>query len=222
MSLKLFLCITLLTIGGWVIQAQNNTEYSAVEAIKELHEGWLVVRLPGFERKLAVIDSLLKISELSDKRRHDLERERMNTLKNRDFIWKWYPVIFDTAYHFSKVAFIKMEETTGFQENRIPARAPDGQRLDSVSDQKYLFATLSGIQNYPFVFTTRDHRKPAYPFPVSIGPWHHGAKDLFSKGRPQWIIDLGPEAGAVNRLYKHVSRVNRKLTRFYQRQYLRE
>ena len=196
--------------------AQQAREYDGIIAIHELHEGWLVVRLPGFEKKLVVLDSLLAVSGLTEKARRDLGREKENTLAEKEFIHKWYPVMFDSAYSFSRVASIYTNETERFQSGHLPARSASGEALDPIDDGTYFLATLHGISSDPFVFTTKDHRIPAFPFPNRIGLPGFIIPGLFGPPVPDWIRSL-EDYTPIYRVYRHVYRINRKLRSFYER-----
>ncbi len=199
--------------------AQVRTEYNGIEAIKEIHEGWLIVRLPGFEKKIAALDSLLNLGSLPERSRINLEREKLQTITQRDFIQKWYPVVFDSAYTFSRVGFINTEETAGFQNGEIQARSGAGEPIESIYHENYFFVTLNGIQSDPFRFTSKDHRLLSFPFPNNIGMPGFLIPGLFSASVPEWIESQEQDQKAVYRVYSHVFRVNRKLNAFYVKWY---
>jgi hypothetical protein len=91
--------------------------------------------------------------------------------------------------------------------------------VDGLSERSYFFATLNGIADDPFHFTTKDHKDIAYPFPDNIALRGPVLPGVLSSEIPPWIIALGPDMMPVYRVYVHVSRVNRKLQRFYARQF---
>lgn len=195
------------------LTAQEEREYDGVQAIKELHNGWLVVRLPAFEKKFAVIDSLLEKTQLSDASRAKLEHEKMRTEEMKAILHKWYPIMFDSFYTFSAVAFIYTHETHGFQSGQIRAKNAQGEPIDSVHMKHYLFATLNGTVRAPFLFTSRDHRVPGPPFPSSIGL----PRTVISVPMADWIRSIEEDLELVYKIYRHVLRVNRKLSTFYRR-----
>jgi hypothetical protein len=198
--------------------AQDQHEYNGIKAIKELHTGWLVVRLPGFAKKLTAIDSLLANATISDKGRRRLEREKAATLHESELIRAWYPELFDSLYTFSRYAFIFSHETAGFQCGEIPARTSAGKALDSVYLEPYLFASLQGAVGRPFAFTTKDHRDIAYPFPNKISKsgsiWW-----TFIPVIPLLVSALVLDESSQIRAHRHVERVERKLQRMYLKYY---
>ncbi|HLF63966.1 MAG TPA: hypothetical protein VI603_09440 [Saprospiraceae bacterium] len=199
--------------------AQIRAEYNGVEAIKEIHDGWLIVRLPGLEKKIAALDSLLSLNTLSGKARNNLEREKAITLEQQSFIHTWYPVVFDSVYTFSRYAFIYTHETAGFQNGNTPARSGDGAPLDSIYREDYFFATLNGVVGDPFHFTSKDHRIVSYPFPNNISKPGSVAIPLFAPVVPLWVASFVFHEGTKRRVYRHVVRLNRKLSSFYRRKY---
>jgi hypothetical protein len=218
MSTKYFITFVLAAVSCTVVRAQSRAEYNGIDAIKEIHEGWLVVRLPGFEKKIATLDSLLA-QNISAKARVNLEREMANTLKERDFIHKWYPVAFKEAYTFSQIAFIDRHESEGFQNGAIPARTSDGIPLDSIYLSRYFFTTLNGIASSPFVFTSKEHLLLSFPFTNNIGMPGFIIPQITGAPVPDWIASLESDRNAVYRVYSHVRRVNRKLSNFYRKHY---
>lgn len=207
--------VTLLTLSAF---AQSSAEYDGIKAIKEIHDGWLVVRLPGFEKKMAAMDSLLD-GNISEKARATLEREMENTLKEREFIHKWYPLMFAQTYTFSRLAFIYTQETGGFQNGTIAARSSDGTPIDSVYLANYFFATLNGVASSPFAFTSREHLLLSFPFPNNIALPGFIIPQITGAPMPDWIASLESDRNAVYRAYSHTKRVNRKLSKFYRKRY---
>ena len=197
--------------------AQPRTAYDGVRAIHEIREGWVIVRLPGFAKKLAVLDSLLAKNDLSEKNRKRLQTEKTRTLREQGFIHAFYPAAFDSLYHFSKYAFIDMSQTEGFQKGEVPAWRANGEQFLSVYRENYFFATLEGAVGKPFHFTTRDHRDLAFPFPDNIAKPGGIAVPLFTRPLPSWTEQFPVDKSTRRRAYKHVFRLNHALNTFYQR-----
>ncbi len=206
------ICVAILWCS---LQGQADHEYDGVQAIREIKEGWLIIRLPDYVKKLAVLDSLLAFDDLTAKHRHALVEEQARTLNERAFMEQYYPVAFDSLYHFSKFAFIYMYQTRGFQSGEIPAWKSDGEMLDSVYRENYFFATLQGAVGKPFEFTTKNHMMIAYPFPNNIAKPGSIAIPLFAPPLPLWAASFAFDEGTSRRAYRHVSRVDHKLNAFY-------
>lgn len=202
-----------------MVFAQERPQYDGTRAIRELHEGWLVVRLPGFEKKIAVLDSLLADKTLSDKGRANLETELRYTIEEREMIHAYYPVLFDSVYTFSNCAFIYTHETEDFQSGLIPARNAAGEPVDGLHRANYVFATLQGAVGKPFVFTSKDHKIINYPFPNNIGKPGGIATTLFLPDTPEVHAAEKYGEAPLRRAYGHVYRVNRKLYAFHRRQF---
>lgn len=231
---QLFLSF-LITLVWLVGIAQERTEYDGIAAIAEIKEGWLIVRLPGFEKKIAALDSLLAIAELSTKSQHRLVRELAMTVSQKEFIHKWYPLMFDSAYVFSKCAFIYTHETSAFLNGEIQARDADGNPVSI--DEKFFFATLNGHVGGPLHFTTEDHQVIGYPFPNNIISRGRGITIdnvlISSVNVADALYDFIPlPLGMVVNLshlllykpgkkhvYRHAKRVNKRLTVFFSRKY---
>lgn len=197
--------------------AQHQTAYDGVRAIHEIREGWVIVRLPGFAKKLAVLDSLLAKNDLSDKNRIRLQTEKNRTLREQNFIHAFYPAAFDSLYHFSKYAFIDMSQTERFQKGAVAAWRADGEQFPSAYKENYFFATLQGAVGKPFHFTTKDHRDLAFPFPDNIAKPGGFAVPLFTRPLPSWTESYSVDKSTRRRAYKHVYRLNQVLYKFYQR-----
>lgn len=214
-NMKYLLCLAILcicTIGG---TSQTPEPQSGSQAISDIHSGWLIVRLPGFERKLHVLDSILGRDDLNEKVRLRLQREQYATRVQKDFLYNWYPVVFDSVYRFSRHAVIYTHETAGFQKGEITARRSDGIPVVGLHDAPYVFATLDGVVGDPFHFTTRDHRAIAYPFPANISQPRVFA--VFVSRVPDWVRAHRHKSEDAILAYLHVKRLNRKLEAYHKR-----
>lgn len=205
-------CLSLLSIG------QEPGEYDGIDAIKEIREGWLIVRLPGFEKKIAALDSILTTGSLSSKARHQLQQTLAQALADRDFIHKWYPLAFDREYKFSRHAFIYTHESTDFLNGHLAARDANGQPVFFAADSKFIIGTLDGVAGDPFRFTTSTHQKVSSPLPdyITMPGIMIPALD---RELPQEIVETNYRRSEVYRVYRHARRISRKLNAIYDKWY---
>ena len=74
-------------------------------AIKELKEGYLIIRFPTYKSK---VDTLTAMSARATdpKNKARITKELQQTIEERDTLWADYIEAFKTRYSFSKVAYI--------------------------------------------------------------------------------------------------------------------
>lgn len=195
--------------------AQERAVYDADFAIREMRDGWLVVRLPLFQKKIGTLDSLLRIETLSEKSRKKLVRERDRSVIERDIIQELYPITFDSAFTFSRYAFLATSDTEAFQKGLLQPHDSKGNPIDSFDRENYYFATLSGAVGKPFQFTTSDHKSIPYPFPNNIGKPGSVLIPILAPILPFWVASFALDESTKRRGYRHVVRLDRKLSTFY-------
>ena len=200
------------SIGG----AAAQSTHAGLEALHQLKDGWLIVRLPAYTKKITTIDSLLD-GDLSDKNRARLQSLYDEAIADRHLIQTWYPIAFDSLYTFSNYAFITMHETEDFESGKVAARRSDGSPVQGLQNAYYLYGTLQGVEGGRFEFTFADHSQVPAPLPAYIsmsGPLIPGILNI---QKSDWIRDLDAENSRVYRTLSHVSRINRILHKHYQR-----
>jgi hypothetical protein len=206
--------LLVLFVALWGYDAVCQNIYPGVDALRDIKEGYLVVRLPGFEKKLLAIDSVQQNGTLSERAVRNLEMERERTLYNKALIHKWYPLAFDSIYQFSKVVFIYTQETHEFQSGSVFARSCSGVPVSDVLQYPYVFATLNGVHGDPFEFTTPDHRTVSYPLPDRIAmPGILALSAAFTE-LPVWL-DAEEHTVDIYGIYLHVTRLNRKINKIF-------
>jgi hypothetical protein len=189
--------------------------YNGIRALRDMQEGYLVVRLPGFEKKLHAIDSILEMGTLSEKSVRNLLAERERTEYHKAVIHKWYPIAFDSIFEFSRYVFIYTHETRAFQQVLIHARASDGSAVDDVLDQPYIIFTHNGVNGDPFEFSSPTHKTVSHPVARVTMPALF-ALVVVLRGVPDWM-DAEERTVDIYGVYLHVSRLNKKLLRTYQK-----
>jgi len=209
MRIGLFLAIVM-----WSTLPQAQQVYDGYQAFKDVREGYLIVRLPGFEKKLQVIDSLLESPDLSDRSVNILYRERARSIADRELIQRWYPVVFDSAYTFSKTAYIYTHETDDFEAGRLRARNASGDDIEGVVDGPFIFATLEGLFGDPLTFSSHDHQVIGYPMPEKIEVPGVLALTTLFKSMPEWMKDA-ERSSDIYAMYLHVTRLNRRFEKTY-------
>ena len=97
------LCFFLLMLCGNRLIAQEGSKNIA-EMIRDLEQGYLVIRLPGFKNKIDTLDAMIaRTNEGTSKNR--LITLRKEAIEERDKIREDYIEAFQNHYDFSKVAY---------------------------------------------------------------------------------------------------------------------
>jgi hypothetical protein len=92
-----------LFIQSGVLMAQDTLK-NPVEAIRELHQGYLVIRFPAFQNKIETLTSMIAKSEDGPSRKR-LESLRNEAIEERDSLREDYVAAFQSQYNFSKVVY---------------------------------------------------------------------------------------------------------------------
>jgi len=93
----------------------------AVQKVKSLKSGTLIIQLEGFEKKINTLEDLINSKEISERKKLKLKKDLSNTRNARDTFNSKMISAFQTEYQFSKVLFmfdsnrkrIKTGETKG-------------------------------------------------------------------------------------------------------------
>lgn len=211
---------TLLFLLLWSVPGitQEAERLSGHRALSEMKEGLVILRLPGFDQKLHLLDSLLATPELNAHSARRLEDERDLTLYQRDLIWKWYPVFFDSVFTYADFGVIAARDTENFENGKISAKTSQGKPVDPGQYESFFYITLVGMAGDDFLFSGTDHKALSYPFPAYVDISGFLLPDLIHVDRPEWMSEFDNKRD-VYRIYAHVHRLNKKLHKLYSRYY---
>lgn len=87
----------------------QDTLKNPVEAIRELHQGYLVIRFPAFKNKIDTLNSMIARSEEGSSKKR-LMSLRDEAIEERDSLREDYIDAFQNLYNFSKVAYFNDSE----------------------------------------------------------------------------------------------------------------
>lgn len=92
--------------GGLIAQ---DTMKDPIEAIRELHQGYLVIRFPGFKNKIDTLSSMIARSDDGPSKKR-LVALRDEAIEERESLREDYITAFQNHYNFSKVAYFTDSE----------------------------------------------------------------------------------------------------------------
>lgn len=87
------------------VQLSAQAMVDPANAIKELREGYLIIRFPTYKSKIDTLTAMTARAT-DPKNKERLRKELQQTIEERDTLWADYIEAFKTRYTFSKVAYI--------------------------------------------------------------------------------------------------------------------
>ncbi len=168
-------CLFGLVLEGQNYEPETYSREQAREDIVALKQGWLIVRLPTFRKKLEVINKRLADPDTNLATKGRLIKTKKEIKAERDTIRRNLRLTFNKHYRFSKLAFIddsctlklKYGDTAGCLRDKWHELDPN----IKIGDQPFYFArygetsyeTTTGV--YAIVLTDRNFKDLGKPFP---------------------------------------------------------
>lgn len=203
--LLILLCISLAADTSIYAQSHPNKTQPAVaaKAIEDLHNSLLVVRLPGFRKRIDYASGLMAAKDVE---LYDLAAEILvKNYTNRATLYQAYLSALKEEYDFSAVACIFDYEITAFLEGKVKPLGFDLEtRIATDTFHGVFILTLDDVESSEAsILTIRDMglEPLVRPFPNAF--ISGGFSGLFS-----FLKEEHPAISQVNRM-------NTKLWRFY-------
>lgn len=209
---------------GFLCTAMYSQEYPGKRAIREMHEGWVIVRLPDFDKRMHLLDSLASREGLSEKDRQSFLKVLDRTRRDSLHVHLLYPLAFDSLFTFSRYAFLKTHETQDFLAGKVKARTSTGDFVHIAEGEPMFFMNLPVTPTKPVRCTTKDHLPLSYPFPTNLGvraAVYSGFPLISTTGTTQ-VHGQVVNARAKAAIEKHVFKLNERLRSFLLRHGLSE
>src|SRR5687768_3026379 len=144
----------LLAVSGFFIfflmngSIAQDTLKDPVESIRELKEGYLVIRFPAFKNKIDTLTSMIARAEEGPSKKR-LEIMKAKTIEERDSLQEDYIKAFQTHYKFSKVAYFMDAE----------ARNLSSANFYSLDKSPITFKELNKLPVYYLIFGRTEESK---------------------------------------------------------------
>lgn len=168
---------------------------AAYDAIEQLHDGVLVLRIPTQQTKIDTLEAMLRRSTDATARKR-LEKELTKTIEDRDQRSTAYRAAFQSEYDFSAAAYLFDREllTPATAQARFFTPAGDSVVALSAVDPARLFylrferTSDSGIE--ALILYGPDGRIPPEPFPAefALGGLSNLWNSLMGKSHEMWRI----------------------------------
>jgi hypothetical protein len=188
------------------LMAQSHPE-NARDAIRELKEGYLVVRFPGFKNKIDTLNALIARSE------EGATKKRLTSLLNeaveeRDRTLNEYKTAFEKYYRFSKSAYYMDYESKDLKKAHYHSMNDENISYESLHEHPvyYLLFERTGDGKLDaLVIYDGSMKKVPGPFPNNFS--RSGFNALFisatEKSLPDWRVKK-----MNKKLFKFWSQVN--------------
>jgi len=194
------LCLVILVASGY----QDRVQVPSVQAIRDLKEGVLIVRFPGFKAKIDTLTSMISRTE-DENTKNRLQKLLDETIYERDTVRQDYIQAFGNYYDFSKVAYFMDFE----------AKDPENANFFSLEGSKLTFQEITkGPHVYLFfekseeskidALVVYDKDKKIIPRPFPNNFTRGGFSFLFTKLSEQKFADW------------RVKKMNKKFHKFWE------
>ncbi len=174
-----------------------------VQSIRDLKEGILVIRFPGYKSKIDTLTSMISRTEGKSKAR--LEKMLEETKYERDSVRQDYINAFRTYYDFSMAVHFMDYESRDLSKAHFYSMEGSPVPFQKISGQPHLFLVFEKTQESKIdalVVYDHDMKKLPPPFPnnFSLGGFNFLFVSLLEKKVPDWIV----------------KRINKKFQRFWE------
>lgn len=160
--LLIVICLWAFSINTGTILAQTTED-----AIKELKEGYLIIRFPSYKAKIDMLQSMIKKEDhpVSEKRLQKLLDE---AIYDRDVVRKAYMDAFQNDYTFSRVAYFYDHESGEHNDTQyylLDDTPVSKNELSSVPVYFLHFERTGESKVDGLVIYNAENKKIPYPFP---------------------------------------------------------